>query len=296
MQIFKIQNKKITPIYENMLNEYNREFSNGDKNMVVELMDFSRAIFGKAANNGLINKKAFDGNLSVGFLSKEILGEEEVHTALSDSRQQEAIFFELLRMNDEFDKGAVSDKTKTIFSGINTKLKLAIREKFKKELGNITGEIERNGKTRLITSSLLKSIEVSVGGPNGIEKITVPKYREAIETSSNDEAMAHTIKRYSGLLDMESIKYEIENFTDNNTRLFPITHEMLNKKEKTLNVGGKSRNVINTIIAGGVAVAGISYISGKFKEKNKENNKKKKEKIIREELFPIQDRQRHNYM
>lgn len=288
----------VLPIYENMLSEYGKEFKNNDKNIVVELMDFSRAIFAKAANAGLLNRKNFDGNLSVSFLSKEMLGEEEVHTALSDSIQQESIFFKLIGINSEIDSGSISKETKDMFFGMNLKLKAATREKFRRELENITGEIDRNGKTRLIAASLLKSINVRVSGPDGTETISVPKYRDAAYTSSKDEAIAHTVNRYSHVLDNTSMKNDVETFIDSTLKDFPVTKSIFDKSDsKTIDASKKTGNIGRNLLIAGAAIAGISYLSGKVMESRSKNKKRtKKEGIIPENLFPLQDKQRHNYM
>ena len=80
-----------------------------------DLMDFSRATWTKAAAKGLIPESFVTTGTNMEFLSKLLLGEEEVHGALSDATQQIKVFEKLNKIRGELIDNNPSSNTLDLF-------------------------------------------------------------------------------------------------------------------------------------------------------------------------------------
>lgn len=83
---------------------------------VADLMDFTAATLTKAAAQGKVPSSYEKIGHNVDFLAKLMLGEEEVHGAMSDARQQYAIFKRMNVIREELVSGNISSETKDIFT------------------------------------------------------------------------------------------------------------------------------------------------------------------------------------
>lgn len=83
---------------------------------VADLMDFTAATLTKAAAQGKVPSSYAKIGHNVDFLAKLMLGEEEVHGAMSDARQQYAIFKRMNVIREELISGNISSETKDIFT------------------------------------------------------------------------------------------------------------------------------------------------------------------------------------
>lgn len=87
-----------------------------NKFYVADLMDFTAATLTKAAAQGKVPESYSKMGHNVDFLAKLMLGEEEIHGAMSDAKQQYAIFKKMNMIREELVSGNLSDETKDIFT------------------------------------------------------------------------------------------------------------------------------------------------------------------------------------
>lgn len=87
-----------------------------NKFYVADLMDFTAATLTKAAAQGKVPESYSKMGHNVDFLAKLMLGEEEIHGAMSDAKQQYAIFKKMNMIREELVSGSLSDETKDIFT------------------------------------------------------------------------------------------------------------------------------------------------------------------------------------
>lgn len=87
-----------------------------NKFYVADLMDFTAATLTKAAAQGRVPESYSKMGHNVDFLAKLMLGEEEIHGAMSDAKQQYAIFKKMNMIREEIVSGSLSDETKDIFT------------------------------------------------------------------------------------------------------------------------------------------------------------------------------------
>ena len=283
----------ISSVYDNIFAEYEAEFKRADsKSVVVELMDFSRGVFTKAAAKGHLDEVNYDSNVKVDHLSKIFLGETELHTALSDGKQQESIFYRLLEINEELESGTISAKTSKEFSELKSTAKEATKTKFRSEITNIIGEIERDGSTRIIPSIPNDLMEIGIRGPDGIEKLEVPRYDTSRRTSDIGEAVAHITSKYANRLrgsDITSILGETSTSEDNMTKIKKVMEEFADSEPKAAPVINledslpkiKGSTIKNLMIGGGVLALSASIYSGSTNRENgSEVEKEEKKKTI----------------
>ena len=313
---------EIAGMYDSMLGEYSKEFARQDgKSFTVDLMHISSAVFAKAANKGLLDEKMYDANIKVDFLSERFGLGKELHTALSDGLQQEKIFYRLLDINEEIDSGNLSDKTINELADIKTRAKDAAKSKFKSELNNIVGEINRNGGTRLIDDTPTSLLTIDIEGPEGITQRQVPRYSSARTTGNIEEAVEFISHKYNRHLDSDSIKEIVnEHFSSSTDKI----REKINKSveniirenkvetkviDSTISIpkifedGRKVKNGLLAIAGGIVALSAVSGYMNR-KSDNVENTasapKKKPKNIFYaydEQRFKNNEElNRHHYM
>jgi hypothetical protein len=275
---------EIAGMYDSMLGEYSKEFARQDgKSFTIDLMHISSAVFAKAANKGLLDEKMYDANLKVDFLSERFGLGKELHTALSDGLQQESIFYRLLDINEEIDSGSLSDKTINELADIKTRAKDAAKSKFRSELNNIVGEINRNGGTRLIDDTPTSLLTIDIEGPEGVTKRQVPRYSSARTTGNIEEAVEFISHKYNRHLDSDSIKEIVnEHFSSSTDKV----REKINKSVE--NIIGESkvetkmvdstvsipkifedgRKVKNSLLAISGGIVALSALSGYMSRKS----------------------------
>ncbi len=90
------------------------------KYKVVDLMDITKSVFAKAAEEGLIDKRHVTIGTSQEFLARMFNLGEETHLAPGDSKQAMSIFVDnLMPLYKDLTSGNVSDNTKRIFKQIS---------------------------------------------------------------------------------------------------------------------------------------------------------------------------------
>ena len=313
---------EIAGMYDSMLGEYSKEFARQDgKSFTIDLMHISSAVFAKAANKGLLDEKMYDANVKVDFLSERFGLGKELHTALSDGLQQESIFYRLLDINEEIDSGNLSEKTINELADIKTRAKDAAKSKFKSELNNIVGEINRNGGTRLIDDTPTSLLTIDIEGPEGITQRQVPRYSSARTTGNIEEAVEFISHKYNRYLDSDSIKEIVnEHFSSSTDKI----REKINKSveniigenkvetkviDSTISIpkifedGRKVKNGLLAIAGGIVALSAVSGYMNR-KRDNVDNTASAPKKKLKN-IFETYDEQRfknneelnrHHYM
>lgn len=90
------------------------------KYKVVDLMDITKSVFAKAAEEGLIDKRHVTIGTSQEFLARMFNLGEETHLAPGDSKQAMSIFVDnLMPLYKDLTSGNISDNTKRIFKQIS---------------------------------------------------------------------------------------------------------------------------------------------------------------------------------
>ena len=90
------------------------------KYKVVDLMDITKSVFAKAAEEGLIDKRHVTIGTSQEFLARMFNLGEETHLAPGDSKQAMSIFLDyLMPLYKDLRSGNISDNTKRIFKQIS---------------------------------------------------------------------------------------------------------------------------------------------------------------------------------
>lgn len=118
-----------TNLLQNELyNRLERAISQG-RSVVFDLMDFTRILQVRLADPQLrpvlaqmgynVSAAMLGRNLAVDLLSDVLLGEEEMHTALSDAQQQNRLFHKILKMTEEVEDGIVSSDTKAYLEALH---------------------------------------------------------------------------------------------------------------------------------------------------------------------------------
>lgn len=215
-----------------------------------DLMDFTKATFTKAVTQGHIPEIYSEMGHNVEFLSKLLLGEEEIHGALSDARQQIRIFDKLIGMRDEMIAGQISDETTGIFNKMKT-ASGTVREMqaMKSVLSNIE-KFKESGKwdsKELVDTAAVPYINTLTGESGNIK---VPRYNRNI---SNDRGFANFVaminSRYSGTSAQKKLEEIISSAEGN----IEVAQDLLRNEHafanESLRVKGNAE-IMNRVIAG----------------------------------------------
>ena len=192
--------------YKNILEEYQTHSKKTNGAFVIELMDVTKATFASAASKGFLDKSLVNSGTSVEFLSKSLLGEKELHTALSDADQQRRIFDELGKINSEISSGKISESTYDKLARIKATQPYETSRQMLKGIRNTVEEIQQGGTTRItagdstLAEGQVKSY-ISVDEAGGAtHQVKLPIYSvSAIETSSIDAALFTVGERYKNV-------------------------------------------------------------------------------------------------
>lgn len=313
----------IVPLYNKMFAEYEKEFNIDDgKAFVVELMDYSRGVFAKAAHAGHLDPKLYDANVKIDFLSPLFELGEELHTSLDDGEKQKQIFVNLLGINEELDSGNLSSETTEMFAKMRTGQKEAAIKNFNAGLKNTIGEIDRVGKTRLLSDIPESIMKIDIQGPEGIINREVPRYGAARMTSNKLEAIEHLSMKAARYLDGDSIREAVEAFSTNNNinpehakrSLDAVLKQTENAAKAVDNIDlgkfvppvlKKDGAILSSIILSGAGILAYSVYSG---QKNREEKRRKENSpppVSKKTIFDMYDApkmrsneelNKHNYM
>ena len=157
-----------------------------NKFYVADLMDFTAATLTKAAAQGKIPESYSKMGHNVDFLAKLMLGEEEIHGAMSDAKQQYAIFKKMNMIREELISGSLSDETKDIFTRMREAEPYLREVMGMKVLKSNIQKYKETGKfdTRRRAGDTTITIVDNISGEE--KNISVPKY---VYTGSKEDSI-----------------------------------------------------------------------------------------------------------
>lgn len=157
-----------------------------NKFYVADLMDFTAATLTKAAAQGKIPESYSKMGHNVDFLAKLMLGEEEIHGAMSDAKQQYAIFKKMNMIREELVSGSLSDETKDIFTRMREAEPYLREVMGMKVLKSNIQKYKETGKfdTRRRAGDTTITIVDNISGEE--KNISVPKY---VYTGSKEDSI-----------------------------------------------------------------------------------------------------------
>jgi hypothetical protein len=157
-----------------------------NKFYVADLMDFTAATLTKAAAQGKVPESYSKMGHNVDFLAKLMLGEEEIHGAMSDAKQQYAIFKKVNMIREELVSGNLSDETKDIFTRMREAEPYLREVMGMKVLKSNIQKYKETGKfdTRRRAGDTTITIVDNISGEE--KNISVPKY---VYTGSKEDSI-----------------------------------------------------------------------------------------------------------
>lgn len=157
-----------------------------NKFYVADLMDFTAATLTKAAAQGRVPESYSKMGHNVDFLAKLMLGEEEIHGAMSDAKQQYAIFKKMNMIREELVSGSLSDETKDIFTRMREAEPYLREVMGMKVLKSNIQKYKETGKfdTRRRAGNATITIVDNISGEE--KDISVPKY---VYTGSKEDSI-----------------------------------------------------------------------------------------------------------
>lgn len=157
-----------------------------NKFYVADLMDFTAATLTKAAAQGKVPESYSKMGHNVDFLAKLMLGEEEIHGAMSDAKQQYAIFKKMNIIREELVSGSLSDETKDIFTRMREAEPYLREVMGMKVLKSNIQKYKETGKfdTRRRAGDATITIVDNISGEE--KNISVPKY---VYTGSKEDSI-----------------------------------------------------------------------------------------------------------
>lgn len=157
-----------------------------NKFYVADLMDFTAATLTKAAAQGRVPESYSKMGHNVDFLAKLMLGEEEIHGAMSDAKQQYAIFKKMNMIREELVSGSLSDETKDIFTRMREAEPYLREVMGMKVLKSNIQKYKETGKfdTRRRAGDATITIVDNISGEE--KNISVPKY---VYTGSKEDSI-----------------------------------------------------------------------------------------------------------
>lgn len=157
-----------------------------NKFYVADLMDFTAATLTKAAAQGKIPESYSKMGHNVDFLAKLMLREEEIHGAMSDAKQQYAIFKKMNMIREELVSGGLSDETKDIFTRMREAEPYLREVMGMKVLKSNIQKYKETGKfdTRRRAGDTTITIVDNISGEE--KNISVPKY---VYTGSKEDSI-----------------------------------------------------------------------------------------------------------
>lgn len=187
--------RQIVSTYRNLLNE-----PKGGA-IVMDLMDFSTAMYAEAARSGYGSIDQIRRGTRVDYLSRVLLGEAEAHTALSDASQQLRLFGEINRIYDELKSGQVSDNTKKQVQRLVAGKEKETTREFIAGLKNTLQEIQTSEGTKIIyRNQPIKNLEplsvVDMGDEGKLNYVNLKQHHGRIENDPR-AALMNVLTRYS---------------------------------------------------------------------------------------------------
>lgn len=220
-----------------------------NKFYVADLMDFTAATLTKAAAQGKVPESYSKMGHNVDFLAKLMLGEEEIHGAMSDAKQQYAIFKKMNMIREELVSGSLSDETKDIFTRMREaepylrevmgmKVLKSNIQKYKE-----TGKFDTRRKAGDATITIVDNI-------SGEEKnISVPKY---VYTGSKEDSIKRIMEEVDKYGNTSAKRHLDDAWARSNGNIDDFIDIITNIDSPSINnIENLADNAVESILLGG---------------------------------------------
>lgn len=209
---------RVDQIYKEMMSEYDRHLNMKNKGIfTIELMDVTKATFASLAKEGYMNSKMINVGSNVEFLSSTVLGEKEIHSALSDADQQRRIYLKLREIQEQVTTGNLSKENRSIVRNITSSQSLELDKQFISAVRSGLGEIKENGKTILL-GNFTRDLNIGVlDSDNRIYHVSAVDNSKQEYTKDIRRLFYHTQDRYTGIPVSSNTIGKLRGIVENNS-------------------------------------------------------------------------------
>lgn len=220
-----------------------------NKFYVADLMDFTAATLTKAAAQGKVPESYSKMGHNVDFLAKLMLGEEEIHGAMSDARQQYAIFKKMNMIREELISGSLSDETKDIFTRMREAEPYLREVMGMKVLKSNIQKYKETGKfdTRRRAGDATITIVDNISGEE--KNISVPKY---VYTGSKEDSIKRIMEEVDKYGNTSAKRHLDDAWARSNGNIDDFIDILKNIDSPSINnIENLADNAVETILLGG---------------------------------------------
>ena len=220
-----------------------------NKFYVADLMDFTAATLTKAAAQGKVPESYSKIGHNVDFLAKLMLGEEEIHGAMSDAKQQYAIFKKMNMIREELVSGSLSDETKDIFTRMREAEPYLREVMGMKVLKSNIQKYKETGKfdTRRRAGDATITIVDNISGEE--KNISVPKY---VYTGSKEDSIKRIMEEVDKYGNTSAKRHLDDAWARSNGNIDDFIDIITNIDSPSINnIENLADNAVESILLGG---------------------------------------------
>ena len=220
-----------------------------NKFYVADLMDFTAATLTKAAAQGKVPESYSKMGHNVDFLAKLMLGEEEIHGAMSDAKQQYAIFKKMNMIREELVSGSLSDETKDIFTRMREAEPYLREVMGMKVLKSNIQKYKETGKfdTRRRAGDATITIVDNISGEE--KNISVPKY---VYTGSKEDSIKRIMEEVDKYGNTSAKRHLDDAWAKSNGNIDDFIDIIKNIDSPSINnIENLADNAVESILLGG---------------------------------------------
>lgn len=220
-----------------------------NKFYVADLMDFTAATLTKAAAQGKVPESYSKMGHNVDFLAKLMLGEEEIHGAMSDAKQQYAIFKKMNMIREELVSGSLSDETKDIFTRMREAEPYLREVMGMKVLKSNIQKYKETGKfdTRRRAGDATITIVDNISGEE--KNISVPKY---VYTGSKEDSIKRIMEEVDKYGNTSAKRHLDDAWARSNGNIDDFIDIITNIDSPSINnIENLADNAVESILLGG---------------------------------------------
>lgn len=220
-----------------------------NKFYVADLMDFTAATLTKAAAQGRVPESYSKMGHNVDFLAKLMLGEEEIHGAMSDAKQQYAIFKKMNMIREELVSGNLSDETKDIFTRMREAEPYLREVMGMKVLKSNIQKYKETGKfdTRRRAGDATITIVDNISGEE--KNISVPKY---VYTGSKEDSIKRIMEEVDKYGNTSAKRHLDDAWARSNGNIDDFIDIITNIDSPSINnIENLADNAVESILLGG---------------------------------------------
>lgn len=220
-----------------------------NKFYVADLMDFTAATLTKAAAQGRVPESYSKMGHNVDFLAKLMLGEEEIHGAMSDAKQQYAIFKKMNMIREELVSGSLYDETKDIFTRMREAEPYLREVMGMKVLKSNIQKYKETGKfdTRRRAGDATITIVDNISGEE--KNISVPKY---VYTGSKEDSIKRIMEEVDKYGNTSAKRHLDDAWARSNGNIDDFIDIITNIDSPSINnIENLADNAVESILLGG---------------------------------------------